>query len=139
MKPLLLRNQTLNERIERPVVRFHGECNWELVKTYRLNGHTVPRGFRFDGASIPRFLWWWNQPSGIAFPAAIVHDFHYSHQPVPRKFADRSFYWNLIGIGVRTTAAWLMWAAVRVFGGKAWRNHKSEADARKARPTHNLD
>lgn len=134
MKPLLLKSLIRNERAARPLVRFHGECDWELAHTFRLNGHVVPKGFRFDGASIPRPLWWWNDPSGVAFPAAIIHDYHYKTQNVSRKYADDVFFRNLVAIGVRPTAAWLMWAAVRLFGGKAWKKHQAAASEEKSYP-----
>lgn len=133
MAPLVLKDPVLNRYIARPVVEFNGECDWSLAKTYRLNGYTVPKGFRFDGASIPRPLWWWNDPAGVSFPAAIVHDYHYTHQTVSRKQADDAFFRNLVSIGVRPTAAWLMWVAVRVCGGRAWRKHRAEAEAKKNR------
>ena len=39
----------------------------------------IPKGFVFDGASIPRFLWVLLAPTGILFIPALVHDFAYQY------------------------------------------------------------
>jgi hypothetical protein len=138
---LVVKDRKKRARVQYPLVRFHGECDWELAKEYRLNGYTAPKGLRFDGASIPRVFWWWYDPSGAAFPAAIIHDYHYTYQPISRRSADGAFYKNLLAIGVRPAAAWLMWLGVRLFGGRAWKRHKAHADERKGyrHQPHNLD
>lgn len=35
----------------------------------------VPAGYKTNGASIPRALWSFMNPFGVALPAAILHDF----------------------------------------------------------------
>ena len=110
-----------------PEVIWHGENNWELAKDYTLNGTTVPQGFRFDGASIPRPLWWWNQPAGIAFPAATIHDWLYKSHAIAREESDLIFYTDLISTGVRPSVAYLMWFAARLFGGENWKRNMRNA------------
>lgn len=46
-------------------------------RQWRLNAPFlgVPTGFISDGASVPRLLWWFIDPAGEAFEAAIVHDY----------------------------------------------------------------
>lgn len=54
---------------------------WRLIQTwtYRFKDITisVPRGFIFDGASIPRIFRRVYAPTGYLFLAALIHDFCY--------------------------------------------------------------
>lgn len=57
--------------MNRPVVKKTGKRQWQLVEPF--NG--VPAGFTTNGASVPRPLWWFIDPAGEAFEAAIRHDY----------------------------------------------------------------
>lgn len=95
---------------------------------YRI---VVPAGTVTDFASVPRLLWWWEPPHGRALCASIVHDHLYQLNGRPcsngethdRKSADRVFYEGLLRTGVPKVRAWPMYAALRLFGGFAWRKH----------------
>ena len=50
--------------------------------------------------------------------AAVVHDRLYQIGAVPREQADRAFRQLLRRGGVGPIRAWLMWVAVRWFGGR---------------------
>lgn len=54
---------------------------WYLVEdwVFEKNGHAylIPKGFVFDGATIPRFLTIWFAPTGILLLGALVHDYLY--------------------------------------------------------------
>lgn len=57
---------------------------WELIENwdYELpDGQkiVVPRGFVFDGASIPRLLWSVLSPAGLLLVPGLVHDFAYRY------------------------------------------------------------
>ena len=81
-------------------------------------------GFWTDGASVPRFMWWWTDPySGPWVAPAIIHDGLYAAQVTSRKKADSVLYEAMLDCGVRRTQAALIWAAVRLFGGLAWRRN----------------
>lgn len=69
-----------------------------------------------DGASVPRFLWWFMNPFGFAFPAALVHDVECSEADtwIDRQVADDRFYNNLIKMGAKTWYAWFAWLGVRI-------------------------
>ena len=87
----------------------------------------VPRGFQTDGASIPRPLWALLPAWGRYSRAAVVHDHLYAclrqgtpHQEAPtRRAADAVFLEAMRVCGVSRPIAWLMWAAVRLFGRSA--------------------
>lgn len=84
----------------------------------------VPVGFRSDGASIPKFLHWFARPFGEALYAAIVHDYCYASHCLPRDWADSLFLKHLIKTGMNPYKAWVMWAAVRLFGKQAYYRNK---------------
>lgn len=109
--------------------RLDADFRWEEGGT-RL---TVPAGYRFDLASVPRLLWWLIAPFELSLAAPLVHDFLYRTAGVPpprtvephrtftRAEADRIFCAIMARQGVagwRLAAAYL---AVRVAGVLAWR------------------
>ena len=84
---------------------------------------TVPAGFTFDGASIPRFLWRlcgspYDAPRVIA---ALAHDFLYSVHVCDRKTADAIYRDMQITLGIAGWKARVEYAALRIFGSAAWR------------------
>lgn len=96
---------------------------------------TVPKGFRFDGASVP---WPVNvlslgvlRPMGILFTASIIHDYAYRNGAVwietterdeptqceiSRKEADRLFKDTIRIVNNAPVIAWLAWLGVRIGG-----------------------
>ena len=91
---------------------------------------TVPRGFGWDGASVPRFLWTLSgiRPDGLVRAAALVHDYLYRHRgKVPgcyrhfsRKRADLLFHRMILDAGESKLTAYRAYWAVRLFGWLAW-------------------
>ena len=115
--------------------------NWEFALT---NGYIViiPKGFIFDGASIPRSLWWLLSPTGILFIPGLAHDFGYRHRYVLMIPSDRSRLPFKFGLNFRRgqwdsmfkevsvhvngmlVVSWISWAALRVFGQAAWKKNR---------------
>lgn len=85
--------------------------------------YTVPAGFRTDLASIPQALQAvigkWERHA----PAAVLHDWLYAAQPMPRRDADWLFAEALYAAGVPVWKRAAMWMAVRFGGGCAWRRN----------------
>lgn len=98
---------------------------WRILKDFRFVGKseniTVPAGFVCDFASTPRWLWWLLPPWGKYGRAAIVHDFAYREQFCTKEAADALFREGMRASGVGRTRATVMYFAVVMFGGKAWR------------------
>lgn len=92
------------------------------VSSKELACISIERGFRFDGASIPRALWSiiGNPWQGEFLPAATVHDALYATEYVPRAVADKAFYDLLRRQGVGRAKAWAMYLAVVAFGWRLW-------------------
>jgi hypothetical protein len=92
----------------------------------------VPKGFEFDGASIPRIFW---TLLGVGpfhpdvIEAACAHDWFYLTHKISRRKTDRVFKDLLIrrGIGLGKMRINLMWLAVRTPAGAfAWRRNKKD-------------
>lgn len=70
-----------------------------------------------DGASIPRLFWAYAGPfEGEHREAAVLHDRQCKLRAVPSPQVHRMFYRVMRCRGVRPRKAWVMWAAVRLFG-----------------------
>ena len=58
--------------------------NWTVTKdwNYNINGtdYVIPAGFKFDGASIPKFLRTFFSPVGVLLMGGLVHDYGYKYQ-----------------------------------------------------------
>ena len=86
----------------------------------------VPAGFRTDLASVPWFGRWLVSSWKGNAKAAVVHDYLYAahgrrRYGYARSQADGVFLEALGVTGAKHR--WLMWAAVRLWGGTAWRRN----------------
>ena len=66
-----------------------GVRNWEIAEdfNYELNNKqfVIPAGFKFDGASIPKFLHTFLSPVGVLLLGGLVHDYAYKYQTLLKK------------------------------------------------------
>ena len=66
-----------------------GVRHWELAEdfNYTLNDkdYVIPAGFKFDGASIPKFLHPFFSPVGVLLMGGLVHDYAYKYQTLLMK------------------------------------------------------
>ena len=57
--------------------------NWTITKDwkYKIDGneYVIPKGFQFDGASIPKFLRTFFSPVGVLLIGGLVHDYMYKY------------------------------------------------------------
>lgn len=94
------------------------EITEDYVFHYKSNNYWIPKGFRFDGASIPRAFW-----SIIGSPfhpdyieAALVHDWCFATWCLNFKETNAVFKRNLKNAGVGYIRRILMWSAVNTVG-----------------------
>ena len=122
----------------RPPVLTHNTRTeeWCLHEAYRFakDGHdiTIPEGFLFDLASIPRFFWRFVAPFELSIVAPLLHDFLYRYAGQPpagtvgngrtysRSDADHLFRHVMKLEGVPSWRRNAAFRAVRMFGGGAW-------------------
>jgi hypothetical protein len=105
---------------------------------FKVNGNKVwlPRGYWYNGASIPRPFW-----SIIGSPfdpdywaGALAHDWRYLTHTCTRPEADETLFQLLRQAGVGLGRARVIWGAVRSCGYPAWTNNKKDkADLKELR------
>lgn len=111
---------------------------WELVERYCIQvqdvHYTIPEGYTFDLASIPRGVWTLIAPFELSLVAPLLHDFQYEHKgelpigsmmpphKMGRKEVDKIFYEIMKMEGVSWWRRQLAYRAVRWFGGSYWKN-----------------
>ena len=113
--------------------------NWEITKDwrYRINGneYIIPKGFVFDGASIPKFLRTFFSPVGVLLMGGLVHDYAYKYACLKRtgkgallivdqKRADEIFRDICIEVNGFYTMNYLAYWSLRIGGFVAWNGHR---------------
>ena len=116
-----------------------GTRNWEITKDwkYRMNGneYVIPKGFIFDGASIPKFLRTFFSPVGVLLVGGLVHDYMYKYSALKRtgkgglllvdqKKADQIFRDINIEVNGFYFMNYLSYWSLRLGGWVAWNGHR---------------
>lgn len=91
---------------------------YELVQEVVIRDKVIPAGFRWDGASIPRWLWD-NLGYGPYHPcvmaASLYHDYGYRRDAPDQGHQDRTFYELLLENGANRIRARVMYRAVQAY------------------------
>ena len=117
-----------------------GTRNWVILKDfkYTLNGteYVIPKGFTFDGASIPKFLRTFFSPVGVLLMGGLVHDYMYKYAAckpadkkgqlllVDQKRADEIFRDINIEVNGFYFMNYLAYWSLRLGGFVAWNGHR---------------
>ena len=117
-----------------------GVRHWEIAKDfhYKLNGEdfVIPAGFKFDGASIPKFLHTFLSPVGVLLIGGLIHDYAYKYETllkankkdtmgvITQKEADEIFRDINIEINGFFLMNYLAYYSLRLAGFVAWNNHR---------------
>ena len=117
-----------------------GTRNWELIQDWKYNidgvEYIIPKGFQFDGASIPKFLRTFFSPVGVLLMGGLVHDYMYKYaacKPVSKKDAllvvdqkkaDQIFRDINIVVNGFYTMNYLAYWSLRLGGWVAWNGHR---------------
>lgn len=91
---------------------------------------TVKKGFDFDGASIPKWLWsiYGSPLNGNYVVASLIHDGLYASQKVSKRMSDKIFLDIMKQSNVGYLKRTSMYLAVAVFGGKDWKEASEYKD-----------
>ena len=141
--PIKTRDLRLWVRIWRWITSIR---KWELVDDweYKLPGDepviVIPKGFVFDGASIPRPLWGVLAPTGLLLIPGLIHDFAYRYDYLWALDTEDQAYkykenagqqtWDSlfrrVGIQVNGIALidTLAWAALALLGWWSWMSNR---------------
>ena len=114
--------------------------NWELTQDWKYNidgtEYVIPKGFTFDGASIPKFLRTFFSPVGVLLIGGLVHDYMYKYthcKPVSakgallvvdQKRADQIFRDINIEVNGFYFMNYLAYWSLRLGGFVAWNGHR---------------
>jgi len=117
-----------------------GVRTWEVVEDWHFEAHgrqyVIPKGFVFDGASVPKFLAAWLSPTGVLLIAGLVHDYIYKYEvllldkpkhPIHmfnKKEADKLFRDINIEQNGFHFLNYLAYWALRLGGFIAWNGHR---------------
>lgn len=112
---------------------------WELTEDFYfyIDGvkYIIPKGFDFDGASIPKFLNAWLSPVGVLLIASIIHDWLYKNTYLAvedgsdvhfleRDQCDKLFREINISVNGFTVLNYTCWIALKLFGFIAWNKYR---------------
>ena len=113
---------------------------WEITKDfhYSIDGENfvIPKGFKFDGASVPKFLRSWLSPMGVLLIGGLVHDYGYKYETLllkgrkssngvhNQKWMDITFRDINIEVNGFRTINYLAYWALRSGGFAAWNGHR---------------
>ena len=91
---------------------------------------TVKKGFDFDGASIPKWLWsiYGSPLNGNYVVASLIHDGLYASQKVSKRVSDKIFLDTMKQSNVGCIKRTSMYLAVTMFGGKDWKEASEYKD-----------
>lgn len=117
-----------------------GVRRWTISKDfhYSINGEdfVIPKGFEFDGASVPKFLATWLSPVGVLLIGGLVHDYGYKYQTLlkkgkketigikDQKWMDETFRDINIEQNGFILLNYLAYWALRLGGFVAWNGHR---------------
>ena len=154
LKPIPIPTKNQPTVIHKLVVFLIEVRRWEVVENwhYKLTDDVdliIPKGFRFDGASIPRPFWAILSPTGLLLIPGLLHDYGYKYdqiwqvgpggEAIPyQKDAGKDFWDKLFeDVGEEVNGFFLINAiaslAVAVSGNSAWNEHR-EADLKPDTP-----
>lgn len=113
---------------------------WTIAKDfhYKLRGveYVIPKGFTFDGASVPKFLASFLSPVGVLLIGGLIHDYAYKYSALKPKNskdpllllnqheADKIFRDINIEVNGFHFLNYLAYWALRIGGFVAWNGHR---------------
>ena len=103
--------------MDRVVVQPIDKDRFRVYKDFKCYGYTIHRGFKTNGADIPRFLWSFFPPNSPEYLSAVVlHDYMCAKIGIfTYKEADEMFYRAMVDIGVSKWKAKLFYVCCRIY------------------------
>jgi hypothetical protein len=148
LKPVAIRTKGAGV-LRRIWIWFSSTRKWEVVEDFVYDAGRmkilIPKGFVFDGASIPRIFWWFLSPTGLLLIPGLIHDYAYRynylwvldnagsrHIRTGCKTKWDRLFWK-VGTQVNGVhfANFVAWVAVTVGGWAAWRKNRALASIRR--------
>lgn len=147
LKPIPIPTKNQKSLLRKILVSIFEVRRWELIDNwlYQLDGHriVIPKGFRFDGASIPRPFWAFLSPVGLLLIPGLIHDYAYKYDLLweidingcPQRYKEGAGkeYWDGIfkRVGDDVNGHMLInlisWFALLCGGRGAWDEHRKNS------------
>ena len=124
------------------IMWIFGKRHWEVAQDFHfeIDGteYVIPKGFQFDGASVPKFLATFLSPVGVLLMGGLVHDYAYKYAALKplykknsilkldQKRADEIFRDINIEINGFYFLNFLAYWALRLGGWFAWNGHRKK-------------
>jgi len=142
--PISLKNRNFIMRI---IIWFFSTRKWEMTADWRFVLHdkteiVIPKGFIFDGASVPKLLWAILSPVGLLFIPGLIHDYSYKYNCLIQQddegnktlyqnragkwYWDKLFLKTAIQLNGFTFIDLLAWLALTVGGWWTWLNYRKK-------------
>ena len=149
-----------HSRLGRYWIGFTSTRQWRVLEDWFYvlpNGVRiiVPKGFLFDGASVPRFLWWLLSPVDLLLIPGLVHDYAYRHDKLlevqgkgtyinykaksGHKYWDKLFKDVCLQVNGSFFSFYLAWITLVLFGGFAWRSNRKKEIMEKEKQMGSMD
>ena len=112
---------------------------WEICDDFYYTisdvEYMIPKGFQFDGASVPKFLAMWLSPTGVLLMGGLVHDYGYKYATLMTRDGNNIGYTNqahmdklfrdiCIEVNGFKFLNYLAYWALAAVGFFAWNKHK---------------
>ena len=113
---------------------------WEITQDwhYTLDSkkYVIPKGFVFDGASVPKYFRSYLSPMGVLLIGGLVHDYGYKYEVLllegkkkatpkhNQKWMDKTFRDINIDQNGFKIINYIAYYALRLGGWLAWRKHR---------------
>ena len=116
-----------------------GTRHWEVAKdfNYSINKQNfiIPKGFKFDGARVPKFLAQFLSPVGVLLIGGLIHDYGYKYETLllkngktigirSQQWMDKTFRDINIEVNGFYFLNYLAYWALRLGGWVAWNKHR---------------
>ena len=113
-------------RFKDPIYFLTKPILWMPNKDQDLPQVKVPKGFVTDLASIPRVFWSLLRPDGEYTYPAIIHDYLYWTQNIPKEKSDLIFRLAMDDFNINSGTSLIIYNAVSSGGGSAWQNNTDQ-------------
>ena len=114
---------------------------WEITQDWNFTldstKYVIPKGFIFDGASVPKYFRSYLSPMGVLLIGGLVHDYGYKYETLrlsgkkpkalkkkTQKWMDQTFRDINIDQNGFKIINWIAYLALRGGGWLAWRKHR---------------
>ena len=114
---------------------------WEITSDFLFTidntNYVIPKGFIFDGASVPKYFRSWLSPMGVLLVGGLVHDYAYKYETLRlsgnkakaltkknQKWCDQLFRDINIDVNGFKIINYIAYYALRLGGWLAWNGHR---------------